>query len=235
ARICAGKGEWLQAAQALERIQPVLARSPALAGVAQQAAVVLGKCYERLGDLDRRHAAYLRAVNLDPLFIPGCLGIGATFTAMGKFDEALEAYQRIVPRAPGARIAVARVLVARNRREPPDHRDWKEVQGFLDQLARLLPNAIEVALLQAEVAVAQGRLDQAQLIIEELLRQKPKQVEVRIALANLADRQDKQKEALALFDTAERDLGDSVELRLARAAYFARHEKAADHPNLSRL
>jgi tetratricopeptide (TPR) repeat protein len=235
ARVLAGKGEWLQAARALERVLPALERSPALADAARQGALALGRCYERLGDLDRRYAAYQRAVNLDPLWVPGCLGIGSTLVAMGKLDEALDTYQRIIPRAPGARVVVARLLVLRNLSLPPDRRDWKEVQDLLKQAERTVPGSVDVPLLQADVAAAQGQLDQAQLVLEQALPQKPKQVEVRIALANLAERRGKEEEALAAFDTAERDLGDSVELRLARAGYWARHDESKEHRQLSRL
>jgi cellulose synthase operon protein C len=236
ARVLAGKGEWLQAANALERIQPVLERSPALAGLAKQAALALGKCYERLGDLDRRYAAYQRAVNLDPLWLPGCLGMGATLTVMGKLDEALDIYQRIAPRAPAARIVVARLLVLRTLREPEDRRSWKEVEQFLDQAARALRNPVEVVLLQAEVAANQEKkLDKAKLILEEALRQNDKLVEARIALVNLAAQKEKAEKVETLFDEVERDLGDSVELRLARATYWARNDKSKEHAKLAQL
>src|SRR5262249_21819632 len=144
-----------------------------------------------LGDLDRGYAAYQRAVNLDPLWVPGCLGVGSTLVALGKLDEALDAYQRIIPRAPGARVVLARLLVLRNLSLPPDRRDWKEVQDLLRQAARTARGSVDVPLLQAEVAAAQGQLDQAQQVLEDALLQNPKQMEVRIALANLAERRGK--------------------------------------------
>lgn len=236
ARVLFAGKKWGEAARELVQAEPALARAPDTLDMAKQADLLLAACYERLGDVERRCEVYQHLVNdLDPLSVEGYLGLGASFLAQGKLDEALAAYKEVVSKAPAARVVVARLLVFRNLRLPANQRSWGEVQRALDE-AKKVPDAGDLPLLQAEVFAAQDKFVEAEAELDGARKKHPDQLEPLIALANLAERQGKEEAAVvALFDEAEKKLGDSVELRLARAAYWARHDSSKGHPKLMQL
>ena len=116
ARIKVGESRWLEASSELEAIYPRLAGKSALT---YQIALLLGQCYEHLGDIDRRYGAFWRAVTLEPQGIPGRLGLAAALAAMGKLDDALGFYRSLIGKSPIAGPALARLLIVRDLRRPP--------------------------------------------------------------------------------------------------------------------
>ena len=58
-----------------------------------------------------------RAVKADPLWVPACLGLGATLIKLGRPDEAIEVYRRIISKSPRTRLLLARLLIDRARSE----------------------------------------------------------------------------------------------------------------------
>ncbi len=221
------RGAWSEAAKALERVHPALGSHREAAGLVKSTLVLLGQCYERLGDLDQRHAAYRRAVAIDPdpdpdpLWVPARLGLAETLAALGKIEEAIEEYRVVKPREPGAAFFVARLRLLREVGRPAEERRWTEVEQALDDAARALPGSTEVTILRAEALAAQDRLDAARDLVRKVCDEQPKRVEPWLALAVLAERRGKPDEALSLLDEAERQAGDRVEFRLARAARWA--------------
>jgi cellulose synthase operon protein C len=219
ARIMIGESNWLAAASELEAIYPLLAGKPALA---HQADLLLGQCYEQLGDVDRRYEAFRRAVALLPEEIGGRVGLAATLAAMGRLDDALGVYRTMIGQTPIAGPSLARLLILRNLRRPPDQRDWRDVDEVLTESSRVAPTSTELSILRAEALVAQDQPDRARDLLVKARNQQPDQAELWIALGELADRQASPKTALTLFQEVERRLGDRVEVRLARANHWAR-------------
>jgi len=226
ARISVGEMKWTEASKELEEIYPLLAGQSALA---YQADLLLGRCYEQLGDIDRRYAAFRRAVSLDPEGIAGQLGLAATLAAMGRLDEALGSYRLVIDQAPSAGPALARLLILRNLRRPVPQRDWQEVDAVLTRSAQVMPGSTEVVVLRAEASVSQGQWDRARELLVKARDQRPDQVELWIAIAELADRRETPEAALSILMEAEQKLGDRVELRLARANHWAQRG-GADAP-----
>ncbi|HYT87192.1 MAG TPA: tetratricopeptide repeat protein [Gemmataceae bacterium] len=231
ARLLLNQGKWLEASQALEGSRSLLTRWPALS---KQADLLLGLCYEQLGDADRRYAAYRRAVNADPFWIPASLGLAQSLVALRKFDDALQIYDNLIPRAPGARIMVARVKILKNLDLPRPQQRWEDVEQLLDESAQILPNALEVVGLRVEMLAAQDRLKQASEVLEKARETHVDKVEWWTTRAVLAQRQ-KLETPLAILDEAEKKLGDRVELRLARAGYWAQQGGKEAVPALDQL
>ena len=188
ARINAGLARWIGASKELEAIYPLLAAgTPRLA---YSADLLLGKCYEQLGDHDRRYMAYRRAVSLDPEASLGQWELARALAALGRLDEALAAYLRLADREPGAGTAAARLMIQRNLHRPARPHDWQEVERVLARAARVTPGSSEVPLLRAEALAAQGQWDHARILLVKARDQRPDQVELWISLVELADRRD---------------------------------------------
>jgi tetratricopeptide (TPR) repeat protein len=224
ARLLVARSEWLRAASVLERIQPALERWPA---AAKEASLLLGRCHEQVGDADRQYAAYRRVVTAEPLSVPGCLGLASALATLGKIEDALEVYQRIVSRVPEVRLMRARLLILQNLRLPPAERNWEKAEDLLKSFAAARADESAVPILEAEVRAGQGELDKAHDLLLAARERHPKELQIWLALAGVADRQGRPKAALDLLEEAGRRLGDSVSLRLAKARHWARQGSAA--------
>ncbi len=154
ARICIGELRWMEAMRELEAIYPLFGAG---SEVAYQSNLLLGLCYERLGDNDRRDTAFRRAITLDPGRVEGHVGLAAAREAAGKLDEAASEYREAIDRVPGIGMALARLLILRNLRRPEAQRDWADVEQVLQQAARALPDSTGVTILRAEALVAQSQ------------------------------------------------------------------------------
>ena len=216
--------QWARAAELLERTQAALTGHPELAPLAKRSLVLLGRCYEQLGDADRRLAACRRAVALappdDPLRVQASLNLASALSALGRADEALEQCRLVMDDAPEVKLLAVRLLIDRNLRLPENRRRWPEVLRLLDDLkAGEGPGPEREPLLRAEILAAQAppKLDEAHAALEAARDAHPDRVEYRVALASLARRRGDKARASALLEEAERDLGDRPELRLARA------------------
>ena len=228
----AARGKFAPAARALRDVHPALEARPEFKGLAKRSLLLLGRCYELLGNADQRLDAYRRAVSIevepDPLRTAARFGLASALVAMDKVDEALDVYRRI-PGDANARVAAARLQILQNFRRPEDQRHWDEVGRSLDVVEQGLAGrrdaeriTAQVTTLRAEALAAQGRLDQARDLLEKAVAKQPEQVDLWVALANLAGRGEKPEAALAVLDDARKRLGDRIELRLARIGYWAR-------------
>jgi tetratricopeptide (TPR) repeat protein len=224
ARLDASAGQYAKAAERLERSRPMMSHDR---GLSHNVNLVLAICYERLGNKDRCLAAAQRAAEEAPTDVETRLALASAYLAVGEEDKAETAYRRVMRQSLQARLAVVRLLTARTLRLPQNRRDWKVPEAVLDDAPKGEQNSLEVRLLRAELAGAQGKTDEARKILNELCRTEPKEIRPWLLLAALAAREtlkdgaiDVQK-PLAVLDEAEQALGDTVELRLARADYLA--------------
>jgi len=232
ARIALLQENWLYAVQTLERTRPVAAKSSDLA---KQIDLYLGQGYRQLGDVDQAYGAYRRALAEDPSWLPASLGAASALVSMGRLDDAIEAYRKIIPQASGARLEVVRLLVIRNLRLPEAQRRWEEIDRFLDEAIKVAPDLPDAPILRAESLWAQNKKDEALELLTKARDKSPKQVQLWVALAELNDRLEKTGAALTVLDEAQKQLGDKVELRLARANYWAKREGARAKGALAEL
>src|SRR5207253_2970663 len=166
----------------LERIRPDVVKSSDLC---KQIDLYLGQAYQQMGQTDEEYAAYRRAILADPSLLPAHLGMAKALVSLGRIDEAVEVYRRMVPLAPGARLGVAQTLVMKQLTFPRA-RNWTEVDQALDEASRLKPEPPELAILRAEALAAQNKPG-ARDILEKAVLKDPKRVELWTALATLTD------------------------------------------------
>ena len=217
-RILAGEGRWREA---ITRLEAARTRLTDQAELAYRIDLVLGACYERLGNADRRLIAYRRAVSAEPLAVPGRLGLAAALADLGRSDEAIATYQSLADQVPGLAPEIARLALVRALSEPADRRDWAVVDLALNAAEAEQADSAEVALLRARSLLARDRLDAARDLLARAVERHPEDAAARAALAGLIGRQGDTEAALDELDELERRLGDTVAARLARASYWA--------------
>jgi cellulose synthase operon protein C len=209
-------GQWYEGSGVLERVRPLLATKQ---DKTVQIDLLLAECYGHLGDIDRQLITYRRAVGAAPLDYRPRLGLAGALVALGRGNEAIDEYRHIsqMDRSPTAAwLALARLTVYRNLTRPESDRQWREVDHLLTELKKVLKEAIEIPLLEAEVLVAKGDSAGAKKLLTERRDARPAEPEFWCALAALTDRDGDNKAAHAILDEAVNKIGDTVELRVAR-------------------
>jgi tetratricopeptide (TPR) repeat protein len=242
AGLLANEFQWPEAAELLERIYPLLVGLPNsdqdwfIGRLVQQTSLLLGRCYEHMGDPERASAAYRRLVTRAPESLAGRLGLAQTQRALGRLDDSLDQYRQLLrlPEAPPAAwLEFARLLMERNQQY--EQADWTEVDRALSRASKQQPPPAEAVVLRAEMLALQAQrqddpgkkqecFEQAHALLRKTYPDPASRpVEVWTALAALKDLQGNTKAAFALLDEAERQRGDTVEVRLARAGLWGRH------------
>jgi tetratricopeptide (TPR) repeat protein len=225
--------KWPEAARALRALQPALGAASEFQGLTKRSLILLGLCYQRLGNLDQRYDAYRRAVTIDlsndPMWTTARMGLASALADLNRIDEALEQYRIALAKEPRAGLALTRLQVVRNLNRTTGERNWQEIGRTLDAVEQRLmglagsePASAEATVLRAEVLAAQGQFSSARQLLEQALAKYPNQVDIWVTLANLAGREGKPEETLSRLDEAQKRVGDLVELRLARAGYWVR-------------
>jgi cellulose synthase operon protein C len=231
-RLLIAEGNWPAACQLLESCRPALAAAPDLA---KKVDLCLAQCYERMGNLDQELTACRRALQVDPLWLPAQTMLASALSSAGRLDEAIDQCRKAVPRLPGLRLVVARLLVLKNLRRPPGERRWEEAEQLLADIEQSLPGSSETAVLQAEILAAKGALEAAAKVLQSARQRRPKDAQLWIALAKLTANQQQPDEALAVLEQASKAIGDRVDLRLARAEILLRGSAASTRADVAAL
>jgi tetratricopeptide (TPR) repeat protein len=218
ARVLAAQGDWPAAARTCEAALPDLAANPDLA---REARYFLGECFEQLGQPDRRQAALREALPVDPadpLWMPARAKLAASLLDLGRTADAAEVYENLAARYADAKVPLARLLLAEQRRRPPVAREFSRVTAALEAA----PPTAERDLLKVDLkhAVAES-VDPAKVRADVLAVRDayPDAAEPYLALAALELRAGDPAAAARWLDSAEKNpkVGDRVDLRLVRA------------------
>jgi len=229
-RVAMGRQRWGRAVEFFEDARLTLETQPEAQRLTKRTLLLLGRCYEQLGDQRRRYEAYRRATSIDldpdPLWAAARLGMADALVDRNQIDEAIQQYRLVRSRSsnPQVPIVLARLLTLQNLSRQPDRRDWREVEQLLDAAAEAAPDDINIPILRAEVLVAQDKFDEARELLEEAREAHPDSVRPWLSLASLAEQQESPEEALAILEAAQRELGDRAALRVGRIEYWSRRE-----------
>jgi len=229
ARIAAAKNSWLEASLILEK---VLRDGSLEKRFVPQVHLLLGQCYQHLGEDDRRLAAYQQALpveSMDPLWVSAMSGIAGAEASLGQATAALATYRKLADQAPGAWVQVAQFELMRALQSPVDKRDWKPVEDSVAIAERVLPEETAVQLLRADLLHFRGKSAEARKMIVEMRARRPKEVAIWLALAVQDVRDGNPAEAQKTLDAAAKEAGDSLELRMTRLRFLL-EGKQADLP-----
>lgn len=209
-------GQWNDAAGRLVLARDLYTGTP---GTVARINTLLALCYGNLGDIDNQLITYNQAVAADPNDPRARFGRANALAALGRTREAVEDYRHLtlMERSPAAAwLALARLLVYEKLSSPADQRVWGEPEGLIAAAKKVVPDAVEVPLLEAEVLAAKGDRAGAQKVLAAARDARPKEPAFWFALATLIDRAGDNSGAHRLLDDAQKQLGDTADLRAAR-------------------
>jgi tetratricopeptide (TPR) repeat protein len=235
ARLDLSDGKWIPATRAMENVRLQLNAWP---NIARQADMLLGMCYQQLGDSDRQIAVYRRAMTANPDDAGALYQLAQALLQAGRLEEAAEEAGKLLRKdnAPPISWALAaRIHVQQNLRLPAAQRKWEDSLKALDEADKRQPESLDLALLRAEVLLAQDQVPQAQQLLEKARDKYPDRIAAWAALISLAERTKGPEQALALIDQAQKRLGDTADMRLVRIRYWAKRRGAEADKALAEL
>ncbi|HLJ11992.1 MAG TPA: hypothetical protein VKU82_12425, partial [Planctomycetaceae bacterium] len=225
ARILLGRQSWYEAAEKFKLIRPDLSDLPDAAHFSDLA---LADCYDRTWNPDSRLQVFRHAVEEDPFWIPGRLGLADSLAKLDKIDEAITEYTTTVRRGtkmlniPKVPALVARLMIRKQMMLPIEQRRWENVENTLSLADRLSANSVEAVLLRAEMLFQRQKFADAEMLLKSANEKHPDDVGTWTAMASFLLRRSDQdppqrnESAAAWLDEAQRRLGDRVDLRIAQ-------------------
>jgi tetratricopeptide (TPR) repeat protein len=182
---------------------------------------LLAKCYERLGDPERRRTALASSLRDNPRNLDARRRWVEDLASQGEVAQAIDEYRKLVaeyPRVIEFRLALVRLLIGRNQQLPAARRDWAEVGDLLDVAEKDAPGSPQVLVARAQMLLSQGKASEAQALLEKARAGAgASEPVVWTALAELILLQGNYPAALKVLDEARAKLGDRFELRTTRA------------------
>jgi putative PEP-CTERM system TPR-repeat lipoprotein len=138
--------------EAINVIEPALAKNPNEPALLE----VIGQAQFGLGNYDAAIAAFRALTEAQPQSVAGHRYLAETYATAGNLDTALAEARRAVELGPNdapAKFTLARVYLAQ--------KDFVNARRVADDLATQLPQDATVAELQASIALADGRSEDA--------------------------------------------------------------------------
>jgi tetratricopeptide (TPR) repeat protein len=197
--------------RAIEEFRKVLGDQRTSSALRARCALSLAEIYATLGQPDRQLIELRQAVKLDPDLRPATLHLGRLLLAQGKTEEALRLLQALTlrPEPPvEASLELARAWLLMNLGLPEDRRNWEAPLRALKVAEQSPAYQIEVALLRADVLLAQGKPTDAERTLAEATQASPKDARLWAARIALARRQGDDNRAKKLADEAVKKADD---------------------------
>ena len=226
ARIKYTEGDYLAASREFEAARPAFLRN-SNSSYAQQIDILLGHCYELLGQWDRALELYRGILQKYPDLLRPRLGEAVALQRLGRYEEASTSVNLLATNAekiPPIRPQVLQLLIDDQLQKPEDQRDWSVVE----EIAAMLyedPSRSELdkTLLKVDLLTVQNELAEAQKLLTAACKQYPKESRAWISLARLLMRDNNNAGKLTqLFKLAEEKVGDVAPLRLERMRFIVR-------------
>jgi tetratricopeptide (TPR) repeat protein len=226
-----------------------------LAPQTPQPSAMLGAIYATRGDLKRAEELYARALEIDPKFIPGRIGLGNVYDLDRRPEEALKQYDAALQGDGryGPAIAAKVGTLVRQKRVDEAIRfvtaqgDPQDAQGIssLGRLYRLNnePRKAEEAfrralklndrLVEARFALARLALDEkkeaeALGILQAIINDEPRHVPTALLLTTLYTRQARYDQGIAILENVAQANAQPPELVIALADLYLKRGRYDD-------
>lgn len=194
--------------------------------------MMLASVFSRLGDVQSAIGQLRTLVSSNPSYLDGHLALARLLVRVRNWPDALEEARRVQQIAPGHTEATllelqARTYLLASATDPAvdQEKAWQDVKNRLGQLDKATDGALQVRLLQAQVAMIRGQLAEAGAILHELEETHPSDVGLALLQAELSASAGKQEEAIARFRDAVEKFPQAFEPVRALALFLNRLEK----------
>ena len=214
--------KWSEAADLLEEIRPQLGLYPPLALLTN---LSLGDCYLRLRQPDLQLKAYARILETDPNNVDALRGKAAALTALLRFAEAYDVYQKDLHRVMGDEFMADRallggyyaVLTAMPRIDPANREHYERQATIIRKhVGEDKTNPVEVAVLKADALLRSRKEDEAISLLTKAIAENPKELRLRLSLVSAVAAKQGLDAALIQLTETERALGASHQTNLVR-------------------
>jgi cellulose synthase operon protein C len=215
------EGQWPNAIEKLKTSRAALGEASEWAS---NLCACLGKCHERLGEVDQQVTAYRDAVVLNPNNMPARLQFGKALLAARLPEEAVLELRDVTgsPQAPPQSWAtLAKALLDRYQRRTPAAADWKDLDAVLKKAAEDHPDAVEISCLHAERLFLLGEGPKAVATLKNTVAEHSKDVRAWIALAGLQSKTGQDAQCLTTLGQAQTELGVRLEICRALVGFWA--------------
>ncbi len=198
--------------------------------------MLLGVCYQQLGDKDLRLDIAQQAVSQRPLDVQARVNLAEAYIALNRFTAALQQYDEIVQMQPPTVDIMKRyayLVLSATIRENPDKRNWEPINRLIAGVEKNVPDDPWVTIMKAEVLVSQNAADeeakaknfkQAEELLEAAQKKDPNQFRIGNALVQLEVQQGHFDKATEILDQLQQQFGDTAEIREARARLVMRQD-----------
>ena len=233
-RMLIADSQWAEATHRLQGMSSDLQRWPQFQKESQ---FWLAHCYWRLGRNDLRVAAFRGALEVDPLWTPARLGLAEALHAMGRIDDSLLEYQRLLqlPGVPSeTSIAMLRLAVTKNLSMPPNERSWGAIEKQLASVARQTSKETGL-VLDAEIKAAEGKLGESRQTLRAAISANSANPSAWYDLLAVEMRDEHWDAADKLLGEMQQQFHDGLPFRLAKAEYLLRRYGEKSKTELRKL
>ena len=236
ARVLTARAQWRQAATLLDQSRALFDRSNEFL---KQADFLSAICYRNLGRPDQEIEALQRALRADPSWLAARESLANALLRSGSVQQSISELSQILnqPNAPlSAGLSLARLLLVEVLGRNASGESWEPLRQLLTRLERFPEAADDLAILRAELLVAENRPEEAEAILKTRLESDPQVQQLHQALIALQIQNKAWDEVERSLDRAGESLKSSVTVRLERARYLMRrYGKEVDVSELERL
>lgn len=222
ARVAMREQQWQHAVNELIALRAEIRNLP---GLDIQLNLLLGACYQKLGDPGAEEKAYQRVTNADNGNVLARVGLGNLYLNLGRFDAAageLEAAAHS-PYATGIVVSQWVKLKTRLLLASAVPGDWAKLDVAISTHApKFGPGSSEPLILRAEMFAALGKHSEAVALLRRETALRAGDARLWCALAAATADVSGTAAGLVVIDEAQAAAGDCADLRLARATLYAR-------------
>jgi tetratricopeptide (TPR) repeat protein len=178
--------------------------------------LALAAVLSRLGDAQSALRQLRTVVSENPTFPDGHLALARLLAQTGNWAETVEYAQKAMQLLPGNLEAILLQLQARMQilaTSPPEEnaQSWQDIKKQLSTLEEATKGALEVKLVQLQLAIQQRNFADAETLVTQLKKDHPSQPRVAMAEVNLLIAQEKMDEAISKLNEIVKQFPDSIE------------------------
>ena len=181
-----------------------------------------GRDLEKEGKSQEAYKLYMSSIEQLPSFAPAFRRAGLVEIGRGENTQGLEHLRQAVALDTydiGARMALGRILFRQ--------KDYSGAENHAKQILSRYPNQVGASVLLADIALVEGRLDEARRIYELLVKTFPGNPDGLIKMGLLSEREKKTEDALTNYRKAIEFDGD-INLPARRIAAIIARDKGLD-------
>ena len=192
------KGQGYEAVKCWRRAMQLGNKSPRIR-------LELASALARLGDARSALRQLRTLVSERPNFFDGHLALARLLTQAGNWAETIEQARIAMQISPDSLDAAllhvqARIQLLAENQTDKDSPIWQDIEEHLTMLENATDEALEVKILQFQLAIRQGNFADAEVLVTELKQAHPSQIKVDLAKVELLAAQERKDEAISVLN-----------------------------------